>query len=80
MKYPLALVFASSTILPFISAQETLPEDLRATIEEDSTEIQVSYVGDASDGFDDATVFTPDGKLIASLHGLFSCSSSYHTD
>lgn len=61
MKYSLPLVLATSTIIPIVSAQETLPEDLRATIEEDSTEIQVSYSGDASDGFDDATVFSPDG-------------------
>ena len=67
MKYSLPLVLASSTIVPFISAQETLPEDLRASLEEDSTQIQVSYVGDPSDGFDDATVFTPDGMFMVSL-------------
>ena len=83
MKYSLPLVLASSTVVPFIYAQETLPEDLRASIEEDSTQIQVSYVGNASDGFDDATVFNPDGKFIALVmsfpHGIFDVILSHQS-
>lgn len=60
MLVTLPSVLITAALLPFVACQDLLPSDLAENIDLATTELQVSYTGDGSEGFDDGTRLTPE--------------------
>lgn len=53
--------FAAS-LMRIATAQESVPQDLKAGFESSGKEVQVSYTNNAAEGFLDGASFSQDGK------------------
>lgn len=64
------VLVAALTGLSAAQESDVIPQDLQSGF---NTELQVSYTGEANNGFKDGSQFSKDGMLLRAQHFLLQC-------